>query len=55
MMFYINTENSSGMKFKNKEEFLAEIKLMVETCIANGGNEFSIEVYTNAECFRLED
>ena len=49
MEFYIGTENSSGMKFKSKEDFLAEVSRMIDRCKANDGTMFDIQVYTNGE------
>ena len=49
MEFYIGAENSSGMKFENKEDFLAEISRMVDNCKANGGTMFDIQVFTDEE------
>ena len=54
MVYYINMENGSGMKFKSKEDFLKEMNLMIDDCIANGGDWFSVEVNANAECFLVE-
>ena len=53
MMFYIQTMNDSGsgMKYKTKEEFMKEIGLMIDDCIANGGTFFSVDVDADASCF----
>lgn len=44
-------DNGSGMKYKTKEEFLNEINLMIDDCIANGGTYFDIQVDSDASCF----
>ena len=49
MEFYIGTENSSGMKFENKEDFLTEISHMIDKCKANDGTMFDIQVYADKE------
>lgn len=49
MEYYIGAENSSGMKFENKTDFLEEISRMIDKCKANGGTMFDIQVYTNEE------
>ena len=54
MKFNIYTENGSGMKFSNKEEFLHELSLMIDDCEANGGSFFTTEVYADASCFLIE-
>ena len=51
MKFYINTENGSGQKFTSKEEFIKEISLMIDDCVANGGTVFEISVDADASCF----
>ena len=51
MKLSIYTENGSGMKFSNKEEFLRELALMIDDCEANGGSFFSVEVYADASCY----
>lgn len=51
MKFHINTMNGSGMKYNTKEDFLKEIGLMIDDCIANGGTYFSAEVDADASCF----
>lgn len=51
MKFYINTENGSGQKFASKEEFIKEIGLMIDDCVANGGTVFEISVDADASCF----
>lgn len=51
MKFYINTENGSGQKFSSKEDFLKEMSLMIDDCIANGGTVFEISVDADASCF----
>ena len=56
MKFYIETinDNGSGMKYNTKEEFLKEISLMIDDCIANGGTYFSINVDVDASCFNID-
>jgi hypothetical protein len=53
MKFYINTlnDNGSGMKYNTKEEFLHEISLMIDDCIANGGTFFDVQVDSDVSCF----
>lgn len=51
MKFYINTENGSGQKFASKEEFIKEIGLMIDDCVANGGTVFEISIDADASCF----
>ena len=53
MKFYINTlnDNGSGMKYNTKEEFMKEIGLMIDDCIANGGTYISFDVDADASCF----
>lgn len=57
MDFYIstNTDNSSGMSFKTKEDFLREVSLMVDDCVENGGSYFEIAVDSDASCYWNED
>ena len=57
MKFYISTlnDNGSGMSYHSKEDFLKEIGLMIDDCIANGGTYFDIEVDTDASCFLTEE
>lgn len=51
MKFFIATENGSGLEYFNKEDFLAELGRMIDDCEANGGTQFDVEVYPDAECF----
>ena len=54
MKFYISTsgaDEGSGMKYHDKEDFLKEISLMIDDCIANGGTIFEASVYSDASCF----
>lgn len=53
MKFTIETlnDNGSGMKYSTKEEFLKEISLMIDDCIANGGTFFDVQVDSDASCF----
>ena len=57
MKFYIETlnDNGSGMKYKTKKEFLNEISLMIDDCIANGGTFFDAQIDSDASCFYCED
>ena len=42
MEFTIETleDNGSGMTFRSKEEFLNELSMEIDDCIANGGTFF---------------
>ena len=53
MKYTIETmnDNGSGMAFKAKEEFMKEIGLMIDDCIANGGTFFDVQVDSDASCF----
>lgn len=53
MKFYIETtnDNGSGMEYNTKEDFLNEISLMIDDCIANGGTYFDAQVDSDASCF----
>ena len=53
MQFTIETlnDNGSGMSYKSKEEFLREIGLMIDDCIANGGTFFDAQIDSDASCF----
>ena len=54
MEFFISTENidnGSGMTYQTKEEFLHELSLMIEDCIANGGTHFDVSVDADASPF----
>ena len=53
MKFTIETlnDNGSGMAYNTKEEFLKEIALMIDDCIANGGTFFDVQVDSDASCF----
>lgn len=44
-------DNGSGMTYKTKEEFLAEISRMIDDCRNNGGTFFDVQVDTDASCF----
>lgn len=57
MIFTIETmnDNGSGLKYLNKEDFLREIELEIDDCIANGGTYFDINVDSDASCFDYED
>lgn len=53
MKFYIETlnDNGSGMEYNTKEDFLKEISLMIDDCIANGGTFFDAQIDSDASCF----
>lgn len=53
MKFYIETmnDNGSGMKYSTKEDFLNEVSLMIDDCIANGGKFFDVQIDSDASCF----
>ena len=53
MKYTIETMNDSGsgMAYKTKDEFMKEIGLMIDDCIANGGTFFDIQVDSDASCF----
>ena len=53
MKYSIETlnDNGSGMSYKTKEDFLREVGLMIDDCIANGGTFFDIQVDSDASCF----
>ena len=53
MKYTIETVNDrgSGMKFRTKEEFLKEISMMIDDCIANGGTYVDIQVDSDASFF----
>lgn len=57
MKFYIETLNDSGsgLKYNTKEDFLKEISLMIDDCIANGGTFFDAQIDSDASCFYIED
>lgn len=44
-------DNGSGMEYASKEEFMKELGLMIDDCIANGGTFFDIQVDSDASCF----
>jgi hypothetical protein len=43
------------MVYNTKEEFLHELSLMIDDCIANGGTFFDVQVDSDASCFYQED
>ena len=53
MKYTIETmnDNGAGMTYKTKEEFMKEIGLMIDDCIANGGTFFDVQVDSDASCF----
>ena len=57
MKYTIETmnDNGSGMTYKTKEEFMKEIGLMIDDCIANGGTFFDAQVDSDASCFYLDN
>lgn len=57
MNFYISDTftNGSGQEFNNKKDFLKELSLMIDDCVANGGKQFDITVDTDASCFATQD
>lgn len=44
-------DNGSGMAYKTKEAFLAEISRMIDDCQDNGGTFFEVQVNADASCF----
>lgn len=44
-------DNGSGMSYNSAEEFLQEISMMIDDCIANGGTYFDVQVDADASCF----
>ena len=57
MKYTIETvnDNGSGMTYKTKEEFMKEIGLMIDDCIANGGTFFDAQVDSDVSCFYLDN
>lgn len=47
--------NGSGMEYTSKEEFMKELGLMIDDCIANGGTFFDIQVDSDASCFCTDE
>lgn len=56
MDFFIMSmlDSGSGCKYHSKEEFLKELSLMIDDCIANGGTRFDVTVDSNASCYAPE-
>lgn len=52
---YTMNDNGSGMKYATKEEFLKEMSLMIDDCIANGGTYFSVQVDADESCFLIDE
>ena len=52
---YTKNDNGTGMEYTTKEQFLHEVGLMVDDCIANGGTYFSINVDADESCFCTND
>jgi hypothetical protein len=48
-------DNGSGMEYTSKEEFMKELGLMIDDCIANGGTFFNIQVDSDASCFYTDE
>ena len=48
---YTLNDSGSGMEYRTKADFLKEVGLMIDDCIANGGTFFSISVDADASCF----
>ncbi len=48
-------DNGSGMEYTSKEEFMKEISLMIDDCIANGGTFFDIQVDSDVSCFCTDE
>ena len=57
MRFNIVTveDNGSGMKYFTKDEFMKEIGLMIDDCIANGGTHFFVSISADASCFHKDN
>lgn len=57
MKFTIETlnDNGSGMEYNNKADFLHELSLMIDDCIANGGTYFDVQVDSDASCFYSDE
>lgn len=51
MNFYVATESGSGCTYFTKEEFLAEVGMMIDDCVANGGSFFHAFVEADASCY----
>lgn len=53
MIYYIKTmnDNGSGMKYKSKEDLLAELSRMIDDCQKNGGTFMDFQVDSDASCF----
>ena len=52
---YTLNDSGSGMEYNTKEEFLKELSLEIDDCIANGGTYFSVSVDSDASCFYQEE
>lgn len=48
-------DNGSGMEYTSKKEFMKELGLMIDDCIANGGTFFDIQVDSDASCFYTDE
>ena len=57
MKFFIETlnDNGSGMEYNDKEEFLREISLMIDDCVANGGTYFDANIDSDVSCFAYSE
>jgi hypothetical protein len=53
MIYYIETINDSGsgMKYKSKEDLLAELSRMIDDYQKNGGTFMDFQVDSDASCF----
>lgn len=47
-------DNGSGCAYYTKGKFLEEISAMIDSCIANGGSYFDVEVMTDASCCPID-
>lgn len=50
-----NNDNGSGLMYRTKEEFLEEIGLEIDDCIANGGTYFDVQVDSDASVFNEDN
>lgn len=53
MIYYIKTmnDNGSGMKYKSKEDLLAEFSRMIDDCQKNGGTFIDFQIGSDVSCF----
>ncbi len=52
---YTLNDAGSGLKYSSKKRFLIELSLMVDDCVANGGNYICVSVESDASCFAIEN